>query len=143
MVEFASKYGTFAVADFVCPTKKARELFNADIVIWVDRIQEGRFEDTNKLFEKPDDADLVLKEGTPQEVLTEERLTQIFKVKTQMIQGNEWRAISWTTAASVAGVIELVASGDLPSKGFIKQEEIPFEKLIQTNNGRYYTIEDQ
>ena len=60
-----------------------------------------------------------------------------------MIQGNEWRAISWTTAASVAGVIELVASGDLPSKGFIKQEEIPFEKLIQTNNGRYYTIEDQ
>lgn len=61
----------------------------------------------------------------------------------QMIHGNEWRAISWTTAASVAGVIELVASGDLPSKGFIKQEEIPFEKLIQTNNGRYYTIEDQ
>lgn len=69
MVEFASKYGTFAVADFVCPTKKARELFNADIVIWVDRIQEGRFEDTNKMFEKPDDADLVLREGTPQEWL--------------------------------------------------------------------------
>jgi len=77
MVEFTSKYGTFALADFVCPTKKARELFDADYVIWVDRIQEGRFEDTNKLFEKPDDADLVLREGTPQEWL--EQVLELLK----------------------------------------------------------------
>jgi len=69
MVEFASKYGTFAVADFVCPTKKARELFDADFTIWVDRIEEGRFKDTNKMFEKPEGADLVLRDGTPQEWL--------------------------------------------------------------------------
>jgi len=50
MCEFASKYGTFAVADFVCPTEQAREIFNPDIIIWVDRIKEGRFEDTNKMF---------------------------------------------------------------------------------------------
>jgi len=69
MCEFASKFGTWSVADFVCPTKKSRELFNADYIIWVNRIKEGRFEDTNKMFEAPEDADLVLEDGTPEEWL--------------------------------------------------------------------------
>ena len=41
------------IADFVCPTEKTREDFNADYVIWMDTIKEGRFEDTNKMFEPP------------------------------------------------------------------------------------------
>ena len=41
------------VADFVCPTQKTREHFDADYVIWMDTIKEGRFEDTNKMFEEP------------------------------------------------------------------------------------------
>jgi len=41
------------IADFVCPTKKTREHFGADYVIWMDTIKEGRFEDTNKMFEEP------------------------------------------------------------------------------------------
>tara|TARA_Y100000361_G_scaffold126733_1_gene120850 strand:+ start:16661 stop:17473 length:813 start_codon:yes stop_codon:yes gene_type:complete len=69
LCEFSSKYGSFAVADFVCPTKKARELFNADFTIWVDRIEKGRFEDTNKMFEPPENYDIKLKDGSPQEWL--------------------------------------------------------------------------
>ena len=45
------------VADFVCPTEKTREDFNADYVVWMDTIKEGRFEDTNKMFEEPDNFD--------------------------------------------------------------------------------------
>ena len=41
------------IADFVCPTKKTREHFGADYVIWMDTIKEGRFKDTNKMFEEP------------------------------------------------------------------------------------------
>ena len=41
------------IADFVCPTEKTREHFGADYVIWMDTIKEGRFEDTNKMFEEP------------------------------------------------------------------------------------------
>jgi len=41
------------VADFVCPTKKTREHFGADYTVWMDTIEEGRFEDTNKMFEEP------------------------------------------------------------------------------------------
>jgi len=67
LCEFSSKYGSFSVADFVCPTEEARELFNADFTIWVDRIEEGRFEDTNKMFEAPSSYDIRLSSGTPQE----------------------------------------------------------------------------
>ena len=45
--------GRNVVADFVCPTPKTRRDFNADIVIWLDTIKEGRFEDTNKMFVEP------------------------------------------------------------------------------------------
>ena len=57
MADFALKLkdeGNYVVADFVCPTPKARSLFPADYVIWVDTIKEGRFDDTNKMFIKPE-----------------------------------------------------------------------------------------
>ena len=50
------KYKYF-VSDYVCPTPKTRELFSADFVVWVDTIKEGRFEDTNKMFVKPEKFD--------------------------------------------------------------------------------------
>ena len=60
MADFALKLkqdGNFVVADFICPTPEARALFPADFVIWVDTIKEGRFDDTNKMFVKPDKYD--------------------------------------------------------------------------------------
>jgi saccharopine dehydrogenase (NAD+, L-lysine-forming) len=54
------------------------------------------------------------------------------------IGGRMWRAISWTTSASVAAVIEMVARGDLPAEGFIKQELIPLEPFLTTRTGSLY-----
>lgn len=54
------------------------------------------------------------------------------------IKGKQWRAISWTTAASVAAVVEMVAIGSLPQQGFIKQEDIPLDKFLHTGNGSLY-----
>ena len=45
--------GNYVVADFICPTHESRKLFPSDCIIWVDTIQKGRFEDTNKMFVKP------------------------------------------------------------------------------------------
>ena len=45
--------GNNVIADFICPTPKARKLFPADYIVWVDTIKEGRFEDTNQMFVKP------------------------------------------------------------------------------------------
>ena len=51
------KAGKIAVTDFVCPTEAARKEFDPDYTVWMDTIKEGRFEDTNKLFEKPPKCD--------------------------------------------------------------------------------------
>lgn len=67
LCDWVKKSGQYSVADFVCPTKDTRDAFNADFTIWVNRIDEGRFADTNKIFESPEGADIVLKEGTPPE----------------------------------------------------------------------------
>ena len=49
--------GNYVIADFICPTPEARNLFPADIIIWVDTIKEGRFDDTNQMFVKPEKYD--------------------------------------------------------------------------------------
>ncbi len=57
MAEHALKLknlANYVVADFICPTPEARSLFPADFIIWVDTIKEGRFEDTNQMFVKPE-----------------------------------------------------------------------------------------
>ncbi len=51
--DFEKENGRFVICDFVCPTMSTRLNFNADITIWMDTIKEGRFDDTNKLFERP------------------------------------------------------------------------------------------
>ena len=45
--------GSYVIADFFCPTPKTRKIFNPDCLIWVDTINKGRFDDTNKMFVKP------------------------------------------------------------------------------------------
>ena len=49
--------GHVAIADFVCPTPETRAAFGSAFVVFVDRIQEGRFEDTNRLFVPPSSYD--------------------------------------------------------------------------------------
>lgn len=46
--------GKIAVADFVCPTKETRDIFNADYTIFMDTIKKSEYEDTNSLFEPPE-----------------------------------------------------------------------------------------
>ncbi len=59
------------------------------------------------------------------------------------VAGQEWRAISWTTAASLCAVIEMVRDGVLPKMGFLKQEEIPLDAFFKTKNGAYYLQPDR
>jgi cytidyltransferase-like protein len=59
--------GGIAVADFVCPLRDTREAFGPAFTVWVDRIKEGRFEDTNRMFEPPHEYDIrVTAEGSPE-----------------------------------------------------------------------------
>jgi hypothetical protein len=49
--------GGVAIADFICPTRDTRAAFGDSFVVWVDRIKEGRFADTNSLFQPPEEVD--------------------------------------------------------------------------------------
>jgi hypothetical protein len=55
MFEFAAKCtGDFVICDFVAPLVEMRNNFKADWTIWIDTIDAGRYEDTNKAFVPPD-----------------------------------------------------------------------------------------
>jgi cytidyltransferase-like protein len=59
--------GGTVIADFICPTAETRSAFGSAFIIWVDRIETGRFEDTNRMFVPPEAFDLrVESEGAPQ-----------------------------------------------------------------------------
>ena len=60
--DFEKSNNRYVVCDFVCPTKETRDNFDPDILIWMDTIKEGRFEDTNRLFENPDKVDFHITE---------------------------------------------------------------------------------
>jgi GTPase SAR1 family protein len=49
------------IADFVCPTPETRAIFNPTHIIFMDTIDFGRFQDTNKIFKKPDAPTLTIK----------------------------------------------------------------------------------
>ena len=44
----------FVIVDFVAPLPEMRYNFKADWTIWMDTIDAGRYEDTNKMFTPPD-----------------------------------------------------------------------------------------
>ena len=45
--------GKIAIADFICPTEAARTEFNPDFTVWMNTIQEGKYADTNRMFQAP------------------------------------------------------------------------------------------
>jgi saccharopine dehydrogenase (NAD+, L-lysine-forming) len=54
------------------------------------------------------------------------------------IGGETYKAIAWTTAAAIVAVVELVAKGRLPLKGFVRQEDIPLTDFLETETGSLY-----
>ena len=62
LADFETSHNRFVICDFVCPTEETRNIFDPDILIWLDTIKEGRFEDTNKIFEEPSSHDFKIEE---------------------------------------------------------------------------------
>lgn len=75
--------GNIAITDFVCPTEEARSNFDADLVVWMDTIEEGRFEDTNKVFVPPVNYDCRITEWSDS---NEELLVNTIKGKLNELQ---------------------------------------------------------
>jgi adenylylsulfate kinase len=54
--------GEYVICDFVAPLVEMRNNFKADWTIWMDTIESGRFEDTNKAFIPPEQYDFRITE---------------------------------------------------------------------------------
>lgn len=55
--------GYSVIADFVCPTEETRSIFGEAFIIWVNRIDEGIYKDTNQLFENPINFNVCIENG--------------------------------------------------------------------------------
>lgn len=75
-------------------------------------------------------------EGTIGDTLKRKEFVRAYRPR--HLFGEDRRAIAWTTSASVAAVIELVRSGKLPPRGFIRQESVPLDAFLATRMGRLY-----
>ena len=53
LAELHGQYNDIIICDFVCPLQKIRDSFDADIIVFMNTIQQSRYEDTNKVFEIP------------------------------------------------------------------------------------------
>jgi hypothetical protein len=78
MARLIAKQGVAPViVDFVCPTDLTRVAFGKpDILVYMNTIEEGRFEDTNKMFEKPISFDVIYNDHHLDQ---DQKATQIIK----------------------------------------------------------------
>jgi saccharopine dehydrogenase-like NADP-dependent oxidoreductase len=75
-------------------------------------------------------------EGWRHGELASEQFVRVYSEKP--VAGQIWRAISWTTAAGICAVVEMVRAGTLARRGFIRQEDIPFGPFLATESGGLY-----
>mgnify|MGYP002621654214 FL=1 len=68
--------------------------------------------------------------------------TYAHKIYSGLVAGRPRSAIQITTAAGICAVLDLLAAGRLPQKGFVKQEEIAFADFLANRFGRRYAADE-
>lgn len=66
-------------------------------------------------------------------------LTDVRKINHRVMFGEDWSAIQLTTAAGMCTAVDLHFSGKLPSKGFVRQEDIKLEDFLANRFGSIYS----
>ena len=69
MMTMCNLAANHVVVDFVCPFESYRDFY--DMKIWMNTIDRGRFEDTNKLFEKPKRVNFEIKDFNYDHIIKE------------------------------------------------------------------------
>jgi cytidylate kinase len=72
LADYEKSEGRTVICDFVCPTHLTRHIFEADFTIWMNTVKTSNFEDTNRMFETPSYADLVI-----EQFLTDDKIVHV------------------------------------------------------------------
>lgn len=94
----------FVVCDFVCPTHYYRQVFDADCVVWLNTIEAGRFEDTNKVFQNPDDADYVITDWSQTDDVIA-KIINAYNTNKETHKRSFLKAVSWRTLGTIDTII--------------------------------------
>ena len=94
MRDLADKADTdYCIVDFVAPLVEMRNNYKADWTIWMDTIDKGRFEDTNKMFVPPEVYDFRITEQNSEkwaefvgEHILENRRRPVFNWRQETVQ---------------------------------------------------------
>ncbi len=66
------------------------------------------------------------------------QITDARKIYHQRLHDENWSAIQITTAAGVCAVLDLFIHGKLPTRGFLRQEQVDFEDFMANRFGRLF-----
>ena len=69
MIDLCTIANKTCVVDFICPYNLYRKDY--DITVWMNTIESGRYEDTNKIFEKPTHVDYEIKDYNYDKIIKE------------------------------------------------------------------------
>jgi adenylylsulfate kinase len=93
----------FIISDFVAPLPAMREAYSADITIWVDTIDEGRFEDTNKIFVPPAKYDyrIMAKSAERWAVTIATKLARNYREQQESHRRSLTKAVTWRVTGTI------------------------------------------
>lgn len=119
------------IADFVAPLPQMRINFNADWVIWVDTIKEGRFEDTNKAFIAPDHYDFRVTEQDCKK-WSDIIISEIFKYDSEQkkISDSIWRSIIKAYSYRMLGSTTTMVISFIVTGSYVVSATIGFTEMI-------------
>ena len=63
------------------------------------------------------------------------------KIYSQVLAGKMRSAIQITTASSLCAMLDLLAAGELPQRGFVRQEELPLATFLANRFGSVYAMD--
>jgi len=66
------------------------------------------------------------------------QITDARKIYSKTVGNENWSAIQITTAAGICAVLDMHVAGELPSKGFVKQEQVDFKRFLANRFGKHY-----
>jgi len=150
LARLTSKQGYITVVDFVCPTDETRLAFTKpDILIWVDRIKEGRFADTNSMWQEPE-ADLRIVDGLTVEqevelVINTFNLYDWRKPTTLMLgRYQPWHEGHQALLEKAYERTEQVVVGVRDTQGTSEKDPLSYQEVVEfiSNNGvsRPFTV---
>lgn len=70
-----------------------------------------------------------------------EQVSAVYRVTAKQVAGELWSSIQITTAAGICATLDMIRDGSLPSRGFIRQENIPLASFLENRFGRYFADE--